>query len=128
MAVLEQAQLDELRRRLEGERAQLQEDTDTLETNEIAAGAKYDPEFSSEGNHPAESGSELYDQELSLAIDRGFGSELEQVERALAKLDEGTYGQCDVCGKDIGLERLQVLPHATLCIDDQAKQDAQRPQ
>ncbi len=128
MAVLEQAQLDELRHRLEQERAQLQEDTDTLEANEIAAGTKYDPEFSSEGNHPAESGSELFDQELSLAIDRGFGSELAQVERALAKLDEGTYGQCDVCGKDIGLERLQALPHATLCIDDQAKQDAQRPQ
>ncbi len=128
MAVLEQAQLDDLRHRLEGERAQLQEDTNTLETNDIAAGSKYDEEFSSQGNHPAESATEIYDQELSLAIDTGFQSELGQVERALAKLDEGTYGQCDICGKDIGLERLQALPHATLCIDDQAKQDAQRPQ
>ncbi|GAA4712141.1 TraR/DksA family transcriptional regulator [Nocardioides conyzicola] len=43
------------------------------------------------------------------------------VERALVKVDEGTYGTCDVCGRAIGDGRLEALPWATLCVDDSAK-------
>jgi DnaK suppressor protein len=43
------------------------------------------------------------------------------VERALAKVDEGTYGTCDVCGRSIGDGRLEALPWATLCVEDAAK-------
>jgi DnaK suppressor protein len=40
------------------------------------------------------------------------------VERALVKVDEGTYGLCDVCGRPIGSERLAAIPWAVLCLDD----------
>lgn len=40
------------------------------------------------------------------------------VERALSKLDEGSYGVCDVCGDPIGEGRLEALPWATLCVAD----------
>jgi DnaK suppressor protein len=43
------------------------------------------------------------------------------VERALAKVDEGTYGTCDVCGRSIGDGRLEALPWATLCVEDASK-------
>jgi DnaK suppressor protein len=43
------------------------------------------------------------------------------VDRALAKLDEDTYGTCDVCGQPIGDGRLEALPWATLCVEDAAK-------
>jgi DnaK suppressor protein len=45
---------------------------------------------------------------------------LKDVERALAKLDEGTYGRCDVCGAEIPAERLEILPWAVLCVKDAA--------
>ena len=55
----------------------------------------------------------------------GVGSSLEtslaRTERALQKLDEGTYGLCDACGKPIGDARLQAMPESTLCVDDAAK-------
>jgi DnaK suppressor protein len=40
------------------------------------------------------------------------------VERALAKLEDGTYGRCDVCGEPIGAGRLEALPWAVLCVRD----------
>jgi DnaK suppressor protein len=43
------------------------------------------------------------------------------VRRALAKLDEGSYGRCDVCGRPIPQGRLDVLPWAVLCVEDAAK-------
>ena len=43
------------------------------------------------------------------------------VRRALAKLDEGTYGECDVCGKLIPAGRLEALPWAVLCVEDAAR-------
>jgi DnaK suppressor protein len=41
---------------------------------------------------------------------------LEDVDRALAKLDEGTYGVCDSCGRDIAPERLEARPWSVLCV------------
>jgi RNA polymerase-binding transcription factor len=45
-------------------------------------------------------------------------AKLHDVERALEKLEEGTYGSCDVCGRPIGDERLEAIPWAVLCLDD----------
>jgi DnaK suppressor protein len=66
----------------------------------------------------------------SMAVDRlsqvgvhdRLQTTLADVDRALAKLDEGTYGRCDVCGGPIGEERLEALPWAVRCV-----QDAGRP-
>jgi DnaK suppressor protein len=48
--------------------------------------------------------------------------DLERTERALAKLDEGTYGLCDECGKPIAAKRLQAMPNVVLCIECAAAQ------
>lgn len=45
-----------------------------------------------------------------------LGAALAEVRRALAKLDEGTYGRCDVCEQDIGEGRLEVRPWSTRCV------------
>ena len=48
--------------------------------------------------------------------------ELERTERALAKLDDGTYGPCDTCGKPIAPKRLRAMPNVVLCIECAAAQ------
>ena len=48
--------------------------------------------------------------------------DLECTERALAKLDEGTYGLCDACGKPIAPKRLQAMPNVVMCIECAAAQ------
>jgi RNA polymerase-binding transcription factor len=49
---------------------------------------------------------------------RHLDAKLHDVERALAKLDEGTYGMCDVCGSAITSERMEAIPWAVRCVDD----------
>ncbi|HSM57732.1 MAG TPA: TraR/DksA family transcriptional regulator [Candidatus Sulfomarinibacteraceae bacterium] len=55
-----------------------------------------------------------------LAIER---ERLEQVQNALQRLDDGTYGYCMSCGENISPERLEILPHATLCVNCQANRE-----
>lgn len=55
-----------------------------------------------------------------LAIER---ERLEQVQSALRRLQDGTYGNCTSCGESISPERLEILPHATLCVNCQANRE-----
>ncbi|MDX6655438.1 MAG: DnaK suppressor protein [Solirubrobacteraceae bacterium] len=68
---------------------------------------------------------------ISRLTDIGVGSSLEdglaRTERALAKLDEGTYGSCDVCGQPIAPARLQAMPDGVLCVACAGAQGPTRP-
>jgi DnaK suppressor protein len=64
------------------------------------------------GDHTSDA---VMQMERSVAAEQLHNMSVE-IDRALAKLSEGTYGQCDVCGADIGSDRLEALPSATLCI------------
>jgi RNA polymerase-binding transcription factor DksA len=116
--------IDAQRARLEEERARLadavrflaRENPGSLEDElgEIAAG---------NDNHLGDMATATFDREL----DEGLGERAQQtlgdVERALAKIEDGSYGTCEVCGKQIAPERLQAIPWARLCIDDQRRRD-----
>jgi RNA polymerase-binding transcription factor DksA len=51
--------------------------------------------------------------------------ELDEVEAALRRLDEGTYGLCEICGLPIGQERLQAMPTATCCLSHEQRANAE---
>src|SRR5579875_576494 len=103
MIKMEQAQLDELRRRLEQGRDNLRGEIDMIQ-GDVEAGSQYDPEHMSQGNHPAETGTELFNQERDLALERNLQEQLAEVEHALDKFAQGTYGICDICGREIAPE------------------------
>jgi RNA polymerase-binding protein DksA len=74
-------------------------------------------------NHPGDMATVTYDRELDEGLEEGAQQTLAQIDRALAKLDDGTYGVCERCGREIGEERLRARPWALLCIDDQRLAD-----
>jgi DnaK suppressor protein len=74
-------------------------------------------------NHLGDMATVTFDRELDEGLEEGAQQTLAQIDRALAKIDDGTYGTCERCGKPIGEERLRARPWATLCIDDQRLAD-----
>jgi RNA polymerase-binding protein DksA len=68
------------------------------------------------GNHLADNATQVFDQELDQAMERNLALLLEEVEHALRRLAEGTYGTCERCGRQIPFERLERLPQATICV------------
>lgn len=113
LSQFKQALLDE-KARLEAERAVYAGD-DRTDSEEDAAG-----ELShSDVNDPADEATNLFDRERDRAAIGNMERILGKVNRALEKMDEGTYGQSDIDGTPIPLERLEALPYALTTVDQE---------
>lgn len=77
-------------------------------------------ELSHYDQHQADTGTETFDRERDFSILEEIEGELADVEHALQRLDEGTYGTCEACGSAIPDERLEALPATRFCLNDQA--------
>ncbi|MFE8923791.1 TraR/DksA family transcriptional regulator [Streptomyces rochei] len=75
------------------------------------------------GDDEADTGSKNITREHELALAANAREMLTQTERALERLDAGTYGLCENCGNPIGKARMQAFPRATLCVECKQKQE-----
>lgn len=107
-----------LRTRLEAEQKHLGEELNTLENANRPSEARR--EGSPFGKREEEA-TESLELEKRVALEKQIGEHLTEVEHALHKFEEGTYGLCDSCGKPIAPERLEALPQAGLCVECKAK-------
>jgi RNA polymerase-binding transcription factor DksA len=78
--------------------------------------------------HPADLGTDNYEQETAVSLLANESQLLELVSAALARIDQGTYGRCQECGGDIEPERLNALPYTPYCKDDAARVEAEGSQ
>jgi len=84
--------------------------------NQMAANALMEAKSTSIPTDMAELGSEDFDQELTLSLLGGKGNALEQIETAIERIEEGSYGRCETCGRRIPKPRLAALPYAAQCV------------
>ena len=111
--------LARMKQRLQEERARQlalaarlrQEEADPVESGEL----------STADQHPAELGSETFERELELTTLSIVEGELKEIDDALRRLDQGSYGICEECGKRIDEARLEAVPWARYCVVDQAR-------
>ena len=68
-------------------------------------------------NNLADTATETLDREIDSTLEENSENVLAAIDAALQRIQDGTYGKCVNCGKEIGEERLAALPWATLCID-----------
>lgn len=92
---------------------------DDAETGGIGELSLYD-------QHPADLGSELAARQTDFGLQQNIERLLDDVERALKRIEAGTYGVCERCGRPIPEERLRAIPYATACVDCQEQADQER--
>lgn len=124
---LTEAELREFRKLVEEAGRKMQENLDAL-TRDNLRRADQEGEMvtdtSAHATHSADHGTDNFDREIALNLACGRQEELTLIRDALHRIDEGTYGICEVCGKPIGRARLKAKPYARLCI--LCKSDAEK--
>lgn len=106
-------ELAEVRERLESDIAAARREI--RQVQEQVAERLQDP-VEGAGDDPADSGAKAFEREHELALAYNTRDLLAASERAIERMDAGTYGVCDSCGRPIGKARLQAFPRATLCV------------
>ena len=98
-----------MRARLEADRAHLTGQVAGLEPGHRGS-EDFDEGFADSGQVAAEQGE-------NAVLAARLRTELDEVERALAKLDDGSYGRCEICSASIAPDRLEAMPATRFCID-----------
>ncbi|MFF9122019.1 TraR/DksA family transcriptional regulator [Streptomyces sp. NPDC014889] len=113
-------EVSEARAELESEMERLS--TEITSSEESLAGLMRDSGDGA-GDDEADTGSKNITREHEMALAANAREMLTQTERALQRLDAGTYGLCENCGNPIGKARMQAFPRATLCVECKQKQE-----
>jgi DnaK suppressor protein len=113
------------RKRLREERERLQGIADDLQREREESISDTGGELSSFDQHPGDSGSETFEMEKNVSLREQVDDELQEIEAAFQRLERGTYGTCQACGRPIGDERLEAMPATRFCVEDQAKAERQ---
>jgi DnaK suppressor protein len=113
-------QQDSLLKRLEERRAEIESDMSYMAAEMRSIGVDQDEENGSLGNHIADDGSNVAEAERIVTVSEDLQQILAQVNAALERMSDGTYGTCQRCEKSIGEERLEAFPYVAYCIECQS--------
>jgi RNA polymerase-binding transcription factor DksA len=109
------ARLEEERQRLLGVRADLLGDAETTgDAASVGELADYD-------QHPGDVGTEVFEHEKNVSILEQVNAQLSDIDAAFERLEKGTYGTCEACGRPIEPARLEERPFARFCLEDQQR-------
>ncbi|MEW6724854.1 MAG: TraR/DksA C4-type zinc finger protein [Bacillota bacterium] len=112
------------RERLLALRDKYQRDAEQLRTGGLGESMGQSiSEFSTYDNHPADLGTEMFEREKDLGLYGLIGLHLKRIDDALEQIENGTYGRCDICGREIDPLRLEAMPETTLCVRCKEKYD-----
>ena len=115
-----QGEIAGLREELASEAAALRADIERAESD-IAS--RLGDAVGDAGDDQADVGAKTFEREHELALTHNARELLAQNERAIARIDAGTYGNCESCGEPIGKARLQAFPRATLCVSCKQREE-----
>ena len=113
---LKKSKIDYFKNRLEELRNEM-----TEMVRETSKEVKSDAESKGYSQHQADEGTDDFDRTISLQLTDQEIKILRQVDRALEKIEEETYGVCDLSGEEIPIKRLEAIPYATMTVAAQEK-------
>lgn len=119
---------DDARDRLTEERDRLQQIRSGFDAEHLHDESEDEStsELSHLAQHSADVGSETFEREKDFSILEQVEAELADVDHALRRLDDGSYGTCEACGHPIGDDRLEAMPATRFCVSHQSEAEANR--
>ena len=118
--------LDKLRRLLEEERETYLRQARDLAAEAEALAAEREPGDTQFDEESGEGDTLNVERERDLALSASATQAVEEIDRALRRMDVGNYGICERCGKKIAVARLEALPFAALCIECKSREERRR--
>jgi len=112
------AEITDLKDRLLHERAELDEQLTTIEDTSFAATQSDLSGDVGLDDESADAGTATFEREKDLSIEQNVRDLQQKIDRALERIDAGTFGVCERCGKPIEKARVKALPYVSLCIKD----------
>jgi DnaK suppressor protein len=108
--------MTKFKERLEEERAKLRAELQRIDDRTAGRDRLNSDVASEDFDEPGgDAAQETLERSQSMAIGESLRDMLDNVETALRKIDAGSYGVCDSCGKEIPKARLEIMPAATMC-------------
>lgn len=117
---MNEAKSKKLRKALEHRKAEIEGDVSYMADEIRAIGVEQDDENGSLGNHFAEDGASVAEAERIITVTEDLQHILQLVNSALSRMDQGSYGACQRCGKAIAAARLEAFPYVAYCIECQS--------
>ena len=116
MGHLSKADIQRFKKKLEDMRLQI-----TTSLRGASSEVRVPDEATGYSQHQADQGTDDFDRTINLEVTSKEYSLLRQIDRALQKIEENTYGICDVTGEEIPIKRLEAIPYATMTVQAQSK-------
>ena len=113
----------QLRQRMLEERQRVVDAIDNIHAENPGSIGDETEETTFQDNHLGDIATATFDREMASTLEDNSTHVLAEIDAALKRIDEGTFGVCTRCGQPIDTERLEALPWATLCIEDKRKQE-----
>jgi DnaK suppressor protein len=111
---LKKNEIARFKKRLEEMKAQM-----SLLASSVTKEVKMPDESKGYSQHQADEGTDDFDRSISLQVSDEEFKILRQIDRALEKVEDGTYGMCDITGEEIPLARLEAIPYAVVTVKAQ---------
>ena len=114
---------EQLRQRMLEARQRVVDAIDNIHAENPGSIGDETEETTFQDNHLGDIATATFDREMASTLEDNSAHVLAEIDAALKRIDEGTFGVCTRCGQPIDAERLEALPWATLCIEDKRKQE-----
>src|SRR3989338_6942073 len=114
---LDRQQLNDLKTTLVQERNRLVEELSKFASKNLKADDDFSPNFPDYGDDEDENAQEVAEYGTRLSLETTLEKELRDVEMTLTRIEEGRYGQCKYCGKDLDIARLMARPTSSSCVE-----------
>jgi DnaK suppressor protein len=121
------SELKGFRKELEEEREELRRQFSEIEESSLGAPqSELSGEVASFDEEYADAGTDTFERERDLSLSNNIRDLIDKIDRALERIEAGSYGLCERCGRPIEKARIKALPYASLCIKDKQAEERTR--